>query len=378
MSMVIGTNVASLTAQRHLASSRSDMETSMERLSSGKRVNSAMDDAGGLAVIHGLDNKISSLNQGIRNANDGVSMLQTAEGALEETSNILNRMKVLATQAKSSTYSATDRDAMDVEYQQLALEITRIADNTDFNGTKLLDAATTVSFQVGDLGTDKIDITLEAMDSADLALTGAGTVIASSTDAVSIEYGAAVKKTGTFTMAAAISGTNEIELEVNGITFNQAFTTDDATTMTLLAGKINDGTTGITVTSATKVITIAADTNGNNWTASSMQSWTAGASTSDLQTTANASTAMGKLDTAIATVDAYRGKLGATSNRLESTVSNLMNRVENQSAARSSMEDADFASESAALAKAQVLQQAGTAMLAQANASGQGVLSLLK
>jgi flagellin len=378
MSMVIGTNVASLTAQRHLASSRSDMETSMERLSSGKRVNSAMDDAGGLAVIHGLDNKISSLNQGIRNANDGVSMLQTAEGALEETSNILNRMKVLATQAKSSTYSATDRDAMDVEYQQLALEITRIADNTDFNGTKLLDAATTVSFQVGDLGTDKIDITLEAMDSADLALTGAGTVIASSTDAVSIEYGAALKKTGTFTMAAAISGTNEIELEVNGITFNQAFTTDDATTMTLLAGKINDGTTGITVTSATKVITIAADTNGNNWTASSMQSWTAGASTSDLQTTANASTAMGKLDTAIATVDAYRGKLGATSNRLESTVSNLMNRVENQSAARSSMEDADFASESAALAKAQVLQQAGTAMLAQANASGQGVLSLLK
>jgi flagellin len=378
MSMVIGTNVASLTAQRHLASSRSDMETSMERLSSGKRVNSAMDDAGGLAVIHGLDNKISSLNQGIRNANDGVSMLQTAEGALEETSNILNRMKVLATQAKSSTYSATDRDAMDVEYQQLALEITRIADNTDFNGTKLLDAATTVSFQVGDLGTDKIDITLEAMDSADLALTGAGTVIASSTDAVSIEYGAGTKKTGTFTMAAAISGTNEIELEVNGITFNQAFTTDDATTMTLLAGKINDGTTGITVTSATKVITIAADTNGNNWTASSMQSWTAGASTSDLQTTTNASTAMGKLDTAIATVDAYRGKLGATSNRLESTVSNLMNRVENQSAARSSMEDADFASESAALAKAQVLQQAGTAMLAQANASGQGVLSLLK
>jgi flagellin len=378
MSMVIGTNVASLTAQRHLASSRSDMETSMERLSSGKRVNSAMDDAGGLAVIHGLDNKISSLNQGIRNANDGVSMLQTAEGALEETSNILNRMKVLATQAKSSTYSATDRDAMDVEYQQLALEITRIADNTDFNGTKLLDAATTVSFQVGDLGTDKIDITLEAMDSADLALTGAGTVIASSTDAVSIEYGAALKKTGTFTMAAAISGTNEIELEVNGITFNQAFTTDDATTMTLLAGKINDGTTGITVTSATKVITIAADTNGNNWSASSMQSWTAGASTSDLQTTTNASTAMGKLDTAIATVDAYRGKLGATSNRLESTVSNLMNRVENQSAARSSMEDADFASESAALAKAQVLQQAGTAMLAQANASGQGVLSLLK
>jgi flagellin len=287
-------------------------------------------------------------------------------------------MKVLATQAKSGTYSATDLDSFDVEYQQLALEITRIADNTDFNGTKLLDAATTVSFQVGDLGTDKIDIALEAMDAADLALTGGGTVIASSTDAVTIQFGTGTKKTGTFTMAAVISGTNEIELEVNGTVFKQAFTTDDTVTMALLAGKINDGTTGITVTSATKVITIAADSNGVNWSGSSMQSFTAGGSTSDLQSATNASTAMGKLDTAIATVDAYRGKLGATSNRLESTVSNLMNRVENQSAARSRMEDADFASESAALAKAQVLQQAGTAMLAQANASGQGVLSLLK
>jgi len=378
MSMVIGTNIASLTAQRHLSNSRSEMETSMERLSSGKRVNSAMDDAGGLKVIHGLDNKIASLNQGVRNANDGVSMLQTAEGALEETSNILNRMKVLATQAKSGTYSATDLDALDVEYQQLALEITRIADNTDFNGTKLLDAATTVSFQVGDIGTDKIDIQLEAMDAADLALTGGGTVIASSTDAVTIQFGASIKKTGTFTMAAVISGTNEIELEVNGTLFSQAFTTDDTVTMALLAGKINDGTTGITVTSATKVITIASSSNGVNWSASSMQSLTAGGSTSDLQSATNASTAMGKLDTAIATVDSYRGKLGATSNRLESTVSNLMNRVENQSAARSRMEDADFASESANLAKAQVLQQAGTAMLAQANASGQSVLSLLK
>ena len=378
MSMVIGTNISSLTAQRHLETSRNSMETSMERLASGKRVNSAMDDAGGLAVIHGLDNKIASLNQGVRNANDGISMLQTAEGALEETSNILNRMKVLATQAKTGTYNATDRDSMDVEYQALALEITRIADNTDFNGTKLLDAATTVSFQVGDLGTDKIDFTLAAMDSADLALTGGGTVIASSTDAVTIQFGAAIKKTGTFTMAAVIAGTNEIELEVNGTTFKQAFTTNDANTMALLAGKINDGTTGITVTAATKQITIVSSSNGVNWSAGSMQSFTAGGSTSDLQSTANASTAMGKLDTAIATVDTYRGKLGAASNRLESTVSNLMNRVENQSAARSSMEDADFASESAALAKAQVLQQAGTAMLAQANASGQAVLSLLK
>ena len=132
MSMVIGTNISSLTAQRHLTSSRADMEQSMERLASGKRINSSQDDAAGLAISHKLESKIAGLNQGIRNANDGVSMLQTAEGALEQTSEILNRMKELATQSSSGTYSTADRNSMDLEFQALLSEVTRISDTTDF------------------------------------------------------------------------------------------------------------------------------------------------------------------------------------------------------------------------------------------------------
>jgi len=271
MSMVIGTNVASLSAQRHLANSRADMEVSMERLASGKRINSAQDDAAGLTVVHKLDAKITGLNQAVRNGNDGISMIKVAEGALEEISSILDRMKELTVQGANGTYASADRTAMSVEFVALYDEMTRITDATDFNGTKVIGTSATVNIQVGDTN-------------------------AASTAVV-------------------------------------AFTTKDS------------ANTALSVT-----ITTAADAN-----------------------TANA-----LVDTAIATVDTQRGTLGAVANRLENAVSNLMSRSENQAAARSRIEDTDFAVESANLAKNQVLQQAGTAMLAQANASGQGVLSLLK
>ena len=271
MSMVIGTNVASLSAQRHLANSRADMEVSMERLASGKRINSAMDDAAGLTVVHKLDAKITGLNQAVRNGNDGISMIKVAEGALEEISSILDRMKELTVQGANGTYASADRTAMSVEFVALYDEMTRITDATDFNGKKVIGNSVSINIQVGDTN-------------------------AASTAVV-------------------------------------AFTTKDS------------ANTALSVT-----ITTAADAN-----------------------TANA-----LVDTAIATVDTQRGTLGAIANRLENAVSNLMSRSENQAAARSRIEDTDFAVESANLAKNQVLQQAGTAMLAQANASGQGVLSLLK
>jgi len=271
MSMVIGTNVASLTAQRHLASSRIDMETSMERLASGKRINSAMDDAAGLAITHKLDAKITGLNQAVRNGNDGISMIQVAEGALEEISGILDRMKELTVQGANGTYASADLTAMSVEFVQLYTEMTRITDSTDFNGTAVIGASATIAIQVGDTNTTASDqISFTTTDSANTALS-------------------------------------------------------------------------VAITSA-----------------------------------ALALVANGLVDTAIATVDTQRGTLGAVANRLEHAVSNLMSRSEHQSAARSRIEDTDFAVESANLAKNQVLQQAGTAMLAQANASGQGVLSLLK
>ena len=277
MSMVIGTNVASLTAQRHLASSRADMETSMERLSSGSRINSSMDDAAGLAITHRLDSKIVGLNQGIRNANDGISMIAVAEGAMEEIGSMLSRMKELATQAASDTYAATDRTALDTEFQALAVEITRVAADTDFNGIAIANSATALKIQVGDDNSANSTVTITP-----ILMT--------------------------------------------------------ATTLT-----VTDATTAIVLDSAT-----------------------------------NAGLAMAAVDVAIGAVDTQRSALGAVANTLDHTVANLMSRIEHQSAARSQIQDTDFAVESANLARAQVLQQAGTAMLAQANASGQNVLSLLK
>ena len=481
MSMVIGTNISSLTAQRHLTSSRADMEQSMERLASGKRINSSQDDAAGLAISHKLESKITGLNQGIRNANDGVSMLQTAEGALEQTSEILNRMKELATQASSGTYSTADRNSMDLEFQALLSEVTRISDTTDFNGTSLLKQNSSATFVVGDTGTDTISINLQAMSGADLGIDGKGTVqetsltattqintatakqaqtftmaatvaagqylemevngttftqdftenevmtgtllaekinqgtdnltatfgtlvmtLTSTADGVAFETGglaeyaysapieetsvmsvttensATGKKAATFTMAATVLANQTLEMEVNGTTYTQAFDTSELITGGLLADQITNGTDNLTATFGTLVMTLTSTVDGADFSSTGMKERADGSSPSNLLTAETSTSAMSIIDTAIARVDSYRSTLGAVANRLDHTVSNLMNRVENQSAANSRILDADYAVESANLAKAQVLQQAGTAMLAQANASGQGVLSLLK
>ena len=206
MSMVIGTNVASLAAQRHLESSRQSMETSMERLSSGKRINSAMDDSAGLAISHSLESKITSLNQGIRNGNDGISMLQTAKGALEETSSMLNRMKELATQASSGSYSASDRVALNDEFQALASAITAIATNTDFNGTSMLNSTGTVNFQVGDAATDVVSMTFQGMKASDLDIFDSGSAVTELADMTNTtENGASAKQVSTFTITGALS-----------------------------------------------------------------------------------------------------------------------------------------------------------------------------
>jgi flagellin len=382
MSMVIGTNVASLTAQRHLASSRADMETSMERLSSGKRINSAMDDAAGLAIAHKLEAKITGLNQSVRNANDGVSLLQTAEGALEEVSSILNRMKELAVQASNGTYASADLTAMNTEFTALATEITRISDETDFNGTVVAGATSTVNFQVGDSNSsnDVVSITLQDMAATAIG-GGAVTVDHYATHAVTTSAaGAAEVSTQTLASDLLASG-DTLTLTLEGTTFTQAYDTSSANTMTLMAAQLTAHSAVASVTSSATVLTITGATSGDALTQGAMQITTAAGTflnSSSVSSQSNANTAITSVDAAIATVDSYRSTLGAVANTLDHTVANLMNRAENQSAAQSRIEDADFAVESANLAKAQVLQQAGTAMLAQANASGQGVLSLLK
>jgi len=275
MSLVINTNMSSITAQRHLQNSHADMEQAMERLSSGKRINSAMDDAAGLTIAHSLDAKVTSLQQATRNANDAISLINLAEGALDQVSTMLSRMRELAVQSLNGTYSQTDRTNINSEFEALATEITRISDNTKFNDIAVIGAASTLVFQVGHTSTDTI--TLATLD---MAATAIGS-------------------------AAALSA-------------QQASTTT-------LAG-----------------------------------------------------TALNVIDESIADVDSYRATLGATANRMVHSASNLMTRSEYQMAARSRIEDADYAVEAANLAKSQILQQAGTSMLSQANASTQTVLSLLK
>ena len=382
MSMVIGTNVASLSAQRHLATSRADMETSMERLSSGKRINSAMDDAAGLAIANKLGAKVTGLNQAVRNANDGISLIQTAEGALEEVSNILNRMKELAVQASNGTYATADLAAMNTEFVALATEITRISDETDFNGTVVTGATSTVQFQVGDSNssTDQVSVVLQDMAATAIG-GGAKTITTLAVHDRATVAAAAVKEISTQTLGTAVAAGGTLELTLEGTTYYQDFDTSAANTMTLMAAKINENSAVTAVGTSATVITITGAAV-NDAIEQGVLTVTASASTaldaSTLTTVALANSSITSVDAALATVDSYRSVLGAASNTLNHSVNNLMNRSENQAAAQSRIEDTDYAVESANLAKSQVLQQAGTAMLAQANASGQSVLSLLK
>jgi flagellin len=386
MSMVIGTNVASLTAQRHLAASRADMETSMERLASGKRINSAMDDAGGLAVANKLEAKVTGLNQSVRNANDGISFLQTAEGALEEVSSILLRMKEISVQASNGTYASADLTAMNTEFAALATEITRISNETDFNGTAVTGATSTVNFQVGDTNTsnDQISVTLQDMAADQIGGTvGAADHISTASQTTAASSTAAQVTVQTMATSSVASG-DTLTWDIEGTVYTQAFDTNNATTATKLAAQVTAGETTIavvaTVGTSNNIFTVTAQAN-NDLITQGVVSSSSSATTLNSQVVTSesaANLAMASVDLAIASVDSYRGTLGAVANTLGHTVNNLMNRSENQAAAQSRIEDTDYAVESANLAKTQVLQQAGTAMLAQANASGQSVLSLLK
>ena len=373
LGMVIGTNVASITAQRHLKESRGDMETSMERLASGQRINSAADDAAGMAIANKLEVKVMSLNQGIRNANDGISMIQVAEGGMEEIGNMLARMKELAVQAANETYTAESLTTMDNEYQGLVVEITRIAQTTDFNGTALLSSATTTGIHVGDSANDSIILSFQDIRSAQLGFE----LISTGREGTTL-FDGNFQTLVTLPIADTVKATEVLRITVGGTEIIQAFVTDAATTFDALAAQISHqpsigyswdsihvGTHKIQIGGPVIVGTLEVMTSGVI-NATSIKD-------SDLARIAKIS-----IDQALKQVDDYRADLGSLSKKLDHTVSNLMSRVESQSTALSRIKDADYAVESANLAKAQVLQQAGTAMLAQANASGQSVLSLLK
>jgi len=386
MGMVINTNVSSITAQRHLAASRAEMEQAMERLSSGQRINSAMDDAAGLTIAHSLDSKISSLNQAVRNANDGIALVQLAEGALDEVSAMLTRMKELATQSINGTYSTNDRTNLNLEFEQLTSEITRISENTLFNGISVINSTDTATFQVGDTSSDQIGVTLQKVGSAHIG-DATGFALAGNV------AGAGTKAAMTIALARAnVVATKELRVDIAGKTFTQEYlgttgvaaTDQDATVDALIAQIVAagiadstsnyDGTTIDLNNTTVETADIATTVDLYNTTANSSSPLSA----MNIKNATNAGIALTTVDRAISDVDSYRANLGAIANRMEHASSNLMSRVEHQSSARSRIQDADYAVESANLAKAQVLQQAGTAMLAQANASTQNILSLLK
>jgi len=373
MASVINTNISSINAQRNLSISQNDLATSLQRLSSGLRINSAKDDAAGLAISERMTTQIRGLNQATRNANDGVSLAQVAEGALAGIGDALQRIRELAIQSANATNSASDRAALNVESAQLIAEVERVADSTNFNGVNLVDGTfTTQQFQVG----------------ADVNQTIS---VASIVNAQTANLGDGVTAQNTGTVAAV--GAFGV-LSLNGTTITPSALGSTVAEQALFnANAINDfsATTGVFATSsgATLTLTSAADivvAGAGAIVADGLvvpgtiladATTTGGFAAVDISTVAGANSAIVSLDGALTEVNTARATLGALQSRFESVVANLSINSENLSAARSRIRDADFASETANLTRSQILQQAGTAMLAQANALPQNVLSLL-
>jgi flagellin len=412
MAATINTNINSLTAQRNLGMSGGSLATSMQRISSGLRVNSAKDDAAGLAIAERFQTQIKGLTVGARNANDGISLAQTAEGALGKVGDMLQRMRELAVQSSNATNSSADRKALQAEVSQLANEIDRVAKQTSFNGRQVLDGSFAGGvFQVGANAGDNITVgglvnsTTKGL--ADVvyaydhktgidAATVSGTDLAAITDAttLSISVTGAAAKVDLGTVKAASSGSERLGQLVAAInaktsdTGVTAFLTQDSAsgkyTIDLMSAKLDSNGDSAVVTLSGFTATnfgyaaAAVGASGSQISATTTSTDSLGIDTLTVDTQANAWVALTKIDSAIDQVNSARADLGALQSRFESAVANIDISTENLSAARGRIVDADFAKETANLSRTQILQQAGTAMVAQANQLPQGVLALLK
>jgi len=321
---VINTNTLSLTTQNNLTKSQSSLGTAIERLSSGMRINSAKDDAAGQAIANRFTSNINGLNVAARNANDGISLAQTAEGALSEINNNLQRVRDLTVQAQNSSNSASDIDSIQSEVNQRLAEINRVTKETDFNGIKILDntASTPFSFQVGSRDGEKIAITMDSSSGWNLYDKDSVKVPADPTDVQDDEL-------------ALVNGEAR-KVNADGFDVRAAVTAAVAAQPESAPGAGD---------------AVAAVAAGGPLTT---------------------------IDTAIKAVDSQRSSLGASQNRFESTITNLNNTVSNLTAARSRIQDSDYATEVSNMSRAQILQQAGSSVLAQANQVPQTMLSLLR
>ncbi len=522
MASTINTNIASLTAQRNLGVNQASLNTSIQRLSSGLRINSAKDDAAGLAISERFTSQIRGLNQAVRNANDGISLAQTAEGALKASGDILQRVRELSVQSANATNSASDRQALNAEVNQLTAELDRIAKNTEFNGRKLLDGSfTSAAFQVGANANQTItatssnfstsaygnyriggvaatttggagDLTLGSTANAIVAQgkIGGSNIAAAATLTINGAYGSSLVAVNVNDSAKAVaasvnaqtektgvSASARTEVGLSGLTVGSSYTIDvasdnamaqkvtlsftvgaqlnadglsgavkafnDASAKTGVTARVNSAGTGLILTNAAGsdislinqsaaanniTVTDAAggalvgaagvgtlagkagagvatdalqitgqvtfdssksfsvlDSKGGGATGGGFLN-TASSAASQIQTVQNmdvstvdgANRTLAIVDAAIAAIAGQRANYGALQSRLETTVSNLQTTSENMAASRSRIQDADFAAETANLSRSQILQQAGTAMVAQANQLPQGVLALLR
>jgi flagellin len=407
---VINTNVSALVAQNAIVKNDRATAGAMEQLSTGKRINSAADDAAGLAISSRMSAQIDGLNQAVRNGNDAVSLIQTADGSLTQVTDMLQRMRTLAVQAASDTNTADDRTALNQEFTLLRTEINRIGNNTQWNGENVLDQSFAdntgaYSFQVGANNAQTIDLTIGNYTTTDVATQGTKAAVATTTNASGPSASIAAKQVSTLTITTT-SGTaaegDVIAITVGDVSYVHTVTAAQATgvenadkqaiAVAIEAGLKANGlgttakplsSTAVISTSATGGVitfTAASDVFGSNsFSISKGQGGLlSGINSSDILTASNANSSISALDTAINTVNTGRAAMGATINVLVYAVENLSNVSLNASASKSRIEDTDFATATTELAKTQIIGQAATAMLAQANQLPQNVLSLLK
>jgi flagellin len=398
MSLVLNTNLSSMVAQNSLTSSGSQLATSLQQLSSGMRINTAADDAAGFAITQGMTSQINGINQAARNANDGVSLAQTASGALQEVTNDLQTMRDLAVQSLNATNSSTDRSDLDTQFQQLKADINSVATQTQFNGVNLLDGSFQgASFQVGANAGQTITVSSIASAASNnlgslYTAAGAGAYAAANVTA---------GDSGTFTITAAdgstfttgsvaLTGVAATDLKSVAAALNQGSTSDGG-----LIATVNAGGTAIDISSATNqsaAVTIAYTASGTqtealadlgvdasvDLTAATVATPTSHLDSADVTTVDNSNKVLVQIDAALQQLATSGAQLGAYQNRFQAAITGLTTDSTNLTSARSQIQDTDYAAATSSLSKAQILQQASTAMVAQANTIPQNILTLLQ
>jgi flagellin len=389
---VINTNIKSLISQNAMIKNNRELSSAMQQLSTGKRINSAKDDAAGLAITSRMTAQIRGLDQAVRNGNDSISMLQTTEGAMIEMTNMMQRMRELAIQSSNDTYTASDRGYMDLEFQQLKTEVNRITKDTEWNGMNIMDGSVVnddntvgkFEFQVGANQGQIITHTIPDMGFRDAQ----ATLTTPTPNAVGVSQISKLNLSGTFVEGDIVSVT------IGGVVKSYTVLAADvasgnkdailAAVTTKLATAIGTPIGGATVTSSSGVITFTAATAGTGFTTASSKTLAkdTGALTNirdlDIKTNLGSNASISELDISIDRINTERAGIGAVVNRLNYAVDNLTNVAQNTTESRSRILDADYAKASSELARTQIISQAATAMLAQANQQPQTVMKLLQ